>query len=291
MTLVPYIPGASLGGRRADLGSVTLGAVDAAGVAWHLQGLDGWDGSDLSAGYQPREADHGAWAAPVYLRQRPVTITGKIEASGVTALDAAIEQLIAASSFADTTLTVYESIPKQATVRRSGPPLIKPITDRIAEYSVLVTAADPRRYSTDLQAQSAGLPSVTGGVTLPLTMPLTITAGTSSGQISLSNAGSMSTRPTFTIDGPVADPVIVVQYPDSTVVQLAFSDTLGAGDQLVIDTAARSVVLNGSVSRRGYLSVARWPVIPPTSTVTVQWTASSYDSAALLTGTCRSAWM
>ena len=48
---MPYLPGTSLGGRRVDLGSVSLGMVDAGGVAWHLQELEGWDGSDLRAEY------------------------------------------------------------------------------------------------------------------------------------------------------------------------------------------------------------------------------------------------
>ncbi|MFD8949469.1 hypothetical protein ACFV0B_11500 [Streptomyces xanthophaeus] len=287
---MPYTPGASLGGRLADLGAIPLGAVDGAGVAWHLQTLDGWDGPDLEAQYSAREADHGAWAAPVYLRQRPVTLAGKIEAPALPALDAAIEQLIAACSLTDTTLTVHETIPKQATVRRSGPPRVRHVTDRVAEFSLLVTAADPRRYSTTLQTQTTGLPSVTGGLTLPLTVPLTITASTSSGQLTLTNSGTIGTRPIFTIDGPVDSPVIVVQYADSTVRQLAYSQALGTGDQLVIDTAARSVTLNASVSRRRYLSV-QWPEIPPASAVTVQWSAASYSASALLTASARSAWM
>ena len=127
-------------------------------------------------------------------------------------------------------------------------------------------------------------------MTLPITLPLTIAASASSGQITLTNAGTIGTRPLFTIGGPVTTPAIVVQYPDSTVRQLVYSDTLGAGDTLVIDTDAHSAVLNGQVSRRRYLS-GMWPEIPPGATVTVQWNAASTDPAALLTGSCRSAWM
>ena len=127
-------------------------------------------------------------------------------------------------------------------------------------------------------------------MTLPITLPLTIAASASSGQITLTNAGTIGTRPLFTIGGPVTTPAIVVQYPDSTVRQLVYSDTLGAGDTLVIDTDAHSAVLNGQVSRRRYLS-GMWPEIPPGATVTVQWNAGSTDPAALLTGSCRSAWM
>ncbi|MFD5509029.1 hypothetical protein ACFWIB_14800 [Streptomyces sp. NPDC127051] len=287
---MPYIPGTSLGGRRVDLGSVSLGMVDAAGVAWHLTEMQGWDSPDQRAEYTPREADHGAWAAPVYLSQRPITLAGKIEAGGLAALDSAMDQLIAACALTDTTLTVYETTPKQATVRRSGPPLLRPITDRIAEYSLLVTAADPRRYSTTVLSQSTALPSVTGGLTLPITLPITISATTVAGSITLTNAGSMATRPTLTIAGPVVTPTIVAALPGGSVTQIAYGATLQAGDVLVIDSAARTVVLNGTASRRLYFS-GTWPEIPANSSVTYSWSSPVYDSSALLTGTCRSAWM
>jgi hypothetical protein len=264
--------------------------VDAAGVAWHLTEMQGWDSPDQRAEYTPREADHGAWAAPVYLSQRPITLAGKIETSGLAALDSAMDQLIAACALTDTTLTVYETTPKQATVRRSGSPLLRPITDRIAEYSLLVTAADPRRYSTTLLSQSTALPSVTGGLTLPVTLPVTISATTVAGSITLTNSGSMATRPTLTIAGPVTTPTIVAALPGGSVTQIAYGATLQAGDVLVIDSAARTVVLNGTASRRLYFS-GTWPEIPAGSSVTYSWSSPVYDPSALLTGTCRSAWL
>lgn len=287
---MPYIPGSTLGGRRVDLGAVSLGAVDGAGVAWHLQELEGWDGSDMRSEYQARESDHGAWDQPVYLSHRPITLAGRIEAPDLASLDAAIEQLIAATALTDTLLTVYESIPKQAVVRRSGKPLIRPETDRIAAYSLLVTARDPRRYSTTLQSESTGLPSTTGGLTVPVTLPISLSTVITGGAFTLINDGSMATRPLFTITGPAASPVLVCTRPDGATTQLAYSDTLGVGDVLIIDTDAHSVTLNGTVSRRRYLS-GDWPEILPTSSLAVQWDAVVYDADALLTGTCRSAWL
>ncbi|MFE2140177.1 hypothetical protein ACFXA3_00155 [Streptomyces sp. NPDC059456] len=287
-----YTPGSNLGGRRVDLGALELGAVDDAGVAWHLQVLEGWDGPDQRSEYSARQADHGAWASPVYLSQRPIALEGKIEAPNLSLLDAALEQLLAAVALTDTTLTVYETVPKQATVRRSGTPLCRQLTDRVAAYSIAVTAADPRRYSTVLQSQSTGLPSVTGGLTLPITLPITISTTSTGGSITLSNEGTIATRPAFTLLGPAASPVITATRPDGTIYQLAYSQTLGAGDTLVIDTAAHSVILNGSVSRRPFISAQpSWPEILPGSSLSVRWTASAYDPAALLTGTARSAWM
>lgn len=287
-----YTPGQVLGGKTVTLGGLVLGAVDAAGTAWTLDadGFQGWDGTDVRTQYSDRQADHGAWAGPAYLAARVITLAGKVIAPDLASLDGALDRLGAAAALTDTLLTVAETVPRQAMVRRSGRPLMRYETDRVASYSLLLTAADPRRYSTTLQSQSTGLPVSSGGLTLPITMPLTITAGVTSGTITLTNAGTIATRPVFTIAGPVVSPVILVQYPDSTVKQLAYGDTLVTGDSLVIDTDARTVTLNGTVSRRRYLS-GTWPEIPPGATVTVQWVASAPSPTALLTGTCRSAWM
>jgi len=286
-----YTPGTSLGGIQATLGSVTLGQVDGAGVAWGLSSLQGWDSPDVRTTYQERQADHGAWAGPTYLQPRVLTVAGTIAADTAAALEAALEQLQAAASLSDTTLTVYESVPRRLTVRRSGRLLIERATDRIASYSVLLTAADPRRYSTTLQSQSTPLPSVTGGLTLPITLPITITATTASGTITLANAGTIATRPVLTVTGPNGGGfVIVATRPDGTITQQTYTDTLNSGDVLVIDSATRRVTLNGQVSRRLYLS-GMWPEIPPASQLTFSWSATTYDPAALLTGTCRSAWM
>ncbi|MFJ8016249.1 phage distal tail protein [Streptomyces sp. NPDC096339] len=274
------------------LGTLQLSNTDSAGVQWTVTNLKGWHSAGVRAGYQPRQSDHGGWASPVYLDSRPITVEGLLSAPSTSARDAAIEQLIAADSLTDTTLSVAEAIPKQATVRRSGELLIELVNEYSATYSALVTAADPRRYSTTLQSQSTGLPSVTGGLTLPITMPITISTTSTGGGFTLTNAGTIATRPTFTLTGPAALPVITATRPDGSISQLAYSESLGAGDTLVIDTAAHSVILNGTVSRRPFISAQPyWPEIAPGSSLSVRWTASAYDPAALLTGTCRSAWM
>lgn len=280
-----------IGAIPVTLGSLPLSVVDDAGVTWLNTDLKGWSSPGVRAELQLRQADHGAWASPVYLEPRPITITGAIMAPSTAARDAAVEQLIAAVALTDTLLVVQETIPKQVTVRRSGDLLISKVGPYGAEYSLLVTAADPRRYSTTLQSRSAALPSVTGGLTLPITMPLTITATTASGSITLVNDGSIATRPTLTVTGPtVGGFTIVATRPDGVTTQQTYSDTLNTGDSLVLDASSRQVTLNNQVSRRLYLS-GTWPEIPAQSQITFSWTCPNYDAGALLTGTARSAWM
>ncbi|MET7648377.1 hypothetical protein ABZS83_33095, partial [Streptomyces sp. NPDC005426] len=270
---MPYTSGATLGGGlRVDLGDVPLGGVDTAGVAWHLQDLDGWDASASEGETQAQEGDHGGWFTPVYLRERPITVAGTIVAPDLASLDDAMDRLRVAAGLTDTLFVVQESVPKQAFVRRSGKPVIKYVTDSIATYSLMVTAADPRRYSTDLREATTPLPSSTGGVTPPLTPPVLVDAVTTAGQIDAYNDGTIDTRPVLVIDGPVIAPQILAQMPDGSVRIINYSQTLNVGEQLVIDTGARSVILNGAVSRRRFLTTPTgWPLIPARSSVSFQF--------------------
>jgi hypothetical protein len=286
------IPGTDLGGLRVDLGAIPLGGVDTAGVSWSLQSLEGWDSPDVRSEYTEREADHGAWASPVYYGARPITLAGTVIAPDRMTLENALEQLRSAAALTDTTLVVYDlATPKQAAVRRSGKPLFAYVTDRIATYSVMVTAADPRRYSTTLLSGSTGLPSVTGGLTLPATTPWTLSATTVAGEVDATNIGTFETRPVLTITGPVVAPVIQAQMPDGSVRILTFTQDLASGDVLVIDTDAHTVILNGSASRRRFLTVpSGWPTIPAGSVVRYLFTSTSYNATATLSVSWRSAW-
>ncbi|WP_263165390.1 phage tail family protein [Streptomyces sp. SCSIO ZS0520] len=286
-----YVAGQDLGGLRADLGALPLGSVDSAGVAWRLQVLEGWDGAEVRTDMQPREADHGAWAAPGYLGERPITLGGLIEAPDRPALEEAMDRMRAEVGLADTVLTVWESTPKQCLVRQSGRLVMQYQSDRIATYSVLVTAPDPRRYGTVLRQASTALPVSTGGLAPPVTPPVTITATTVVGSLDAANEGSFETRPVFVIDGPVDSPQILAQMPDGSVRFLTYSQSLATGDRLVLDTDAKSVILNGNASRRRFLSTPTgWPVIPAGSSVGVLFRAAFYNSGALLTVQWRPAW-
>lgn len=287
-----YTPSTDIDGLQATLGSLRLGAVDSSGVAWFLQSLDGWDSPEVRAEFQERESDHGSWASPVYFGSRPITLTGTIEAQSRVALQGAMEQLYQAASLTDTTLIVWDNDPKQATVRRSGKVLAQYVSDRVATWSLLVTAADPRRYSTTLQTGSTGLPSSTGGLAFPATFPITFSATVTPGQISAANPGSMDTRPILTIAGPVVAPTVAGLYPDGSVRQLIYSQDLQPGDVLTIDTDAHTAVLNGNASRRRFLSVpSGWPTISAGGSVIYQFQSGTYNSSALLTASWRSAWM
>ena len=93
--------------------------------------------------------------------------------------------------------------------------------------------------------------TTTGGLTFDLTFDLTFSASSGGDTVTVTNDGNVPTPAVFTIDGPVSNPTI-----ENTTLgkELSFDIVLGASDQLVVDTAARTVVLNGTASRYNTLT-------------------------------------
>ncbi|WNI19690.1 hypothetical protein [Actinacidiphila sp. ITFR-21] len=280
-------PGFAFSGMPIQLGGITFGQVDEEGVHWHCSTISGWDSPDVKTTVTPREAAHGSWMSPVYLAERVVTLAGKAFAPDRGAMDRAMEHLLAAASLTDTTLTVWETIPKQLTVRRSGKVLAERMTDRVLDWSVLLTAPDPRRYGTTLRTASTGLPSTTGGLVLPAAPPWTLSAATVSGFLQADNEGSIVSYPGLTITGPVQQPTVSVRYPDGTVTALAYNGELANGDVLTLATDTHTATVGGA-SRRRNLS-GDWPQIPPGG-AQILFGAAVYSATATLTAAWRPAW-
>lgn len=88
----------------------------------------------------------------------------------------------------------------------------------------------------------------------------------------VTNQGNHTAYPLITITGPVTNPVLVDSYSGTT---MALNVTLTAGDILVIDTRLKSIVLDGTVSRRTALSGRQWISVPPGISDTISFTADS----------------
>ncbi|WP_435173308.1 phage distal tail protein [Actinacidiphila sp. bgisy145] len=282
-------PGFQFSQLQIELGGLRLGQVDDAGVHWHCATLDGWESPDVRQTLTEREADHGAYAGPVYLSERVITLAGKAVCPDYPTTFQVIEQIKAAAGLTDTLLTVYETTARQATVRRSGKVLAQRLTDRVVDWSVQVTAADPRLYAVTETSAVLRLPSVSGGLTFPITFPITFPATVVVGDMAVVNEGSFETRPVITIAGPVSQPQITVTGPDGSTAMLTYGGDIAAGDVLVLDTDAHTVLYNGTASRRALL-VGSWPVLPPGQSL-VTFRAAADSPAATCTITYRSAWM
>lgn len=278
MALTPY----------PTLGTLTLDGVEESGVEWRCRPVQGWAGAPVvsSTGKKPRE--HGVWAGVSYLDARHPVLSGSVWAPSEVLLDDAIDRLNAAASLSDTTLTLHTaSGDRWAIVRREGEVLAPSITPQYAEWSILLLATDPRRFAADLTASTL-LPSSTGGLVIPFTIPLMISATTITGQVSLTNPGNIAGPVHLRIDGPVTGPIVTHVSSGRSLV-FSSSVVLGAGEWIDVDMERREVLANGTASRNGWVTGRGWSAFDPALN-TWAFTAAVADPASLLTVTATQAW-
>lgn len=151
-------------------------------------------------------------------------------------------------------------------------------------------ASDPRRYSVTEQGGSVGVPNVgSGGLEFPLEFPLDFGAGRGGSTLVITNEGSVAVWPVFTMTGPITGPIITLT---NTGQSLVFDPTwtIAAGETVVVDTDARSVLLSG-VPRDDRLHRRDWfPLAKGVNTIQFD-TTGSYDPAAALSVAWRHGYM
>lgn len=274
------------------LGSLPLCATDSAGVDWVVTNLAGWSGSAApTLSVVQRGADHGGWGGTSWLQARQLTLTVYVIGPTRGAMLAALDTLNAAASLSPTPLRVLEDggLDRTMQVRRNGE-VVTTVTGVSALVSIPMIAEDPRKYSTSAHTGVCHLPSVTGGLAFPIAFPIAFNAVVSSGQIQVSNAGTIASAPLQRIYGPVQQPIVTLQRSDGTIQQLTYNATLSSTDYLDLDCGAHTAVLDETASRRGLVS-GDWPMIPPGQSATLAFSAGAYSSAAQLAATWYDTWM
>lgn len=285
----PGVPGAALHDGCVILGDVTIGITDTFGVEWILTDLTGWsDPPGTTGSTDQRSEDHGGWESSSFYTPRTIGIEGWLQADTWAGASFALDRLAASiPAFVDAPLIVVESADRimQAQVRQDGDPLVTRVGGW-AQFSLSLTAPDPRRYDIALVTVSTGFPQTTGGLSLGgvgLSLPLSVGATASSGTVTAVNAGNMPTRPVLSVQGPCPGFAVTHRGSGRT---LRFPTPVPAGHTLLIDTDRRTVLLDG-VSPQ--VVIGTWFEYDPGINV-VAFTASTYDPDALLTSTHRSAW-
>jgi hypothetical protein len=254
-----------------------------------MEVLEGWGSPASRLSLNPRPRAHGAWAGDAFLEPRALSAAGWIKAPTPGLALAAVDALIGATSLASTVLTVVESgAERSLAVRRDDAVIVTWLNDREAQWSIGLVAADPRKFGTALTASTA-LPSTTGGLTVPFTVPFTINAVTVTGQVSLTNPGNIAGPVRLRIDGPVQGPV-VTHVSSGRQLVFASSVVLGAGEWIDVDMERREVLANGQSSRNGWVTQRGWSSFEPGEN-TWAFTAVSYNAGSLLTVNATPAWM
>jgi len=238
----------------------------------------------------PRPWRDGSWsglelAAEAVLPMRIVALA--TDAPGFVALHQAVAAAFAPSS---TDLDLTFVVGGVEYLMRGRPRLVEPSPRRasnICYYQAAFVALDPLIYSSTLHSAALVLPTTSGGLVAPMMAPVTISTTLVAGTKTITNEGTAPAGLTGRMDGPVAEPRLFVQQ-GSTVQTLRFALTLTSGQWLDVDTLARTVYLNGTVSRRGQ-AYGDWPLVAP-GTSDVEFQAAAYDASAAATVYWRDAW-
>lgn len=161
------------------------------------------------------------------------------------AFDALIQRLAGEGSHTFRFRRLGRAEDEQALVTLGGLDSPQEGYSRTVRYAATVVAADPRTFSSTLKTSAYDPTGAIsgGGVAMPLVMPLVFTTTTVT-ELDVVNSGNAPTPPVLTVTGPVASPIIDNATTGESIYLLY---TLGAGETIVVDVAARTVKLNGAV--------------------------------------------
>lgn len=276
--------GTALGAVQVALpGAPVIGQVASGGQHVKLGKLDGWWDSAASTGTTTQKVnDHGAFLGPAFYGPRVVQAEARVDGFGPGDSLAVARQIMSALSLDELVeLAVTDELGTlHAAVRQEGDPILLRNGNRMI-VSLSMLAPDPRRYGAWQQA-STGLPVASGGFSLPVVLPIVMTGTGNAGAVVIANEGDIEAPLLLTVAGPCPPFTISDQQGR----QLVFAETLEAGRTLVIDTGARTALLDGVANR---VVTGTWPVLNPGANQ-FQFSASAYDAGALLTISYRSAW-
>jgi hypothetical protein len=241
----------------------------------------------------PRAWNNGAWSGAEFAAAAVIPMRIVALGQGTAQFLSLHRQLAEAFAPSSQDLELRFAVAGSEYVMYGRPRLVEPAPRNItgiAWYQAAFVALDPLIYSGIEHTASTGLPVSTGGLTIPLTVPFSIEATFATGRVTLTNAGTAPAGLRLRITGPVLQPRVALLTAAGTYTVSFFLD-LGVGQFLDVDTADRTVYLQGTASRRGFAAPSDlgWPVLPP-GTSELAFFASTYDAAADLDVFWRDAW-
>lgn len=282
------------------LNGITFNTTDANGITWIIDDIDGWwyPPSVAMPDITRPDVFDGSYDADGRYTARLLTLKGRFipqqdlrDKSAV--VTEARRQLIKACDLvrSTTTLEVDESDEtKFAYVRLAD--RVKIMTSKlngITQFEIPLKAADPRKYGGNLASGYVNLPTASGGRTYPRKYPLVYASG-SNGILSLTNGGDYSTPALITWYGAIDAPG--VEHLESGSV-LQFLLTLTDGETLQVDLDARTVLQDGSASRRYAMTQSsNWFfVLPGNNSFRLLGTQGAGTNKPYMTVAFNSAWM
>lgn len=261
------------------------------GTPYQIMGLEGIeDLPDLRSGDTVRAFADGEVPGLDLLAGRTITLELAVFDSGVGDFFANVERVKAMSVPATSESAFVYQLPGRnprallARARRRSLPVTDEYQFRKGKAVIEWHATDPRIYDQSFTSTVVGLPSAATGLTFNATAPFVFGSAGTGGSVLVTNSGNFPAPWVAVITGPVTNPSVTANG-----LGLTFNGTVNAGETLVVDSLARSVLLNGTASRNNWVAAASvWWALPPGNT-TVQFNATS--GTGTLTFSYRSAWV
>jgi hypothetical protein len=288
--LFPGIGGNGNNGDPVALGELLLNSVDANGVTWILEEIN-WDDSPAStAELTQRARGHGATSSEGFFTSMVYTLTGVIMAPTVALGVAARNALSAAVTLDEFQMTVAEgdSI-LHSMVKRQDQIIFKRINPTDRTFSIQIAAKDPRKFG-DLTTATTRLPFSEGGLTFPITFPITFTGVSGTGVVRVNNPGNVAAPVWLRIDGPIpAGGWSITHQGKQQTLTFATALELGAGEFVTVDMDRREVLAQGQAPRSGYVTSRGWFDLDPGDN-DIAFSSQNYSSTATLTVTTKPSW-
>lgn len=267
---------------QAQLDDLTFGI----GTPYEITAMEGLgDLPDLRTDDSDRPGAHGQFPGVDLASGRTVTVDLEVMAdatAGITYADALAALRRTAVVTEDDVLVPFwfrtlelPTLRLDVKVRRRSIPTTAQAEMGLAAAALQLRAPDPRAYGPT-KAATTFLPAPGGGLTYPLTYPLSYGTPANLGRVSMDNAGNAKAWAVHTVYGPHDAGFELVDI--ATGRRIRYSSPVSASSWIVIDTRTGKAMEQGTADRS--LSLAQWTPIPAGGSTVVQLNTYGVRNAA-----------
>jgi hypothetical protein len=239
--------------------------------------VSGLDTAPLRSSTDEHQGMDGTYVDSPFMSARTIVITGNLY-TDPDDTDTLLNQLRADYN-SDSVRPFYFQLPGQTTkfVNCQGGGLRYDIDggrrSGMTAIQATLVAEDPYIYDATVQSATVSVPTLSIlGTSFNMAFNVGFGGALPNYGATVINNGTHTAYPFITITGPVTNPVLVDSNSGTT---MAFSLSMAAGDVLTIDTRLKSIILNGTVSRRTAMSGLQWISVPPGIQDTISFTADA----------------
>jgi hypothetical protein len=264
---------------------------DDLGCLHFVTNVDGWEGAPPPrVQSDDRPSRDGTNDGKSTQPGKTVTITGIVRAPDVATLQQAMSRLsglLCSERRYDNLVAAEAWITRRLYVRRGAETMVAPslAVAREANFSFVLYGPEAKRFGDDITVTTR-LPSATGGLAIPFTVPFSIASTIVSGFVTAINPGTMTGPVKLRIDGPITGPQ-VTHVGSGAQLLFASSLALASGEWLDVDMDLHRALANGQSPRNQWITSRGWSGFEKGENV---WAFSAISGTGRLTVTATPAW-